>query len=65
MRDRCIDREGFQNSRFALQTAISRRANLVLTPEGRHYSCRASSGYSVVLVDEAAEPVAAPDFADR
>jgi hypothetical protein len=29
--------------------------------EGRHYSCRASSGGSVVLVNEAAEPVAAAD----
>lgn len=32
-------------------------------PEGRHYSCRVSGGGSVVLVDEAAEPVAAADFA--
>src|SRR4051794_21620917 len=31
-------------------------------PEGRLYSCRASSGCSVVLVDEAAEPVAAADL---
>jgi hypothetical protein len=34
-----------------------------LCPEGRHYSCRASCGGLVVLVDEAAEPVAAADFA--
>jgi len=33
--------------------------------EGRHYSCRASGGGSVVLVDETAEPVAAADLADR
>jgi hypothetical protein len=32
-------------------------------PEGRHYSCRCSCGGSVVLVDEAAESVAAVDFA--
>src|SRR5439155_12463595 len=32
---------------------------------GCHYSRRVSSGCSVVLVDEAAEPVAAPDLADR
>jgi hypothetical protein len=31
--------------------------------EGGHYSCRASSGGSVVLVDEAAEPVATADLA--
>jgi hypothetical protein len=38
---------------------------IVGMPEGRHYSCRSSSGRSVVLVDEAAEPVAAADLADR
>jgi hypothetical protein len=31
--------------------------------EGRHYSCRCSCGGAVVLVDEAAEPVAAVDLA--
>ncbi len=31
-------------------------------PEGRHYSCRASGGGSVVLVDEASEPVAPVDL---
>src|SRR5439155_919776 len=31
--------------------------------EGRHYSCRASCGGSVILVDEAAESVAAADLA--
>jgi hypothetical protein len=36
----------------------------VVTPEGRHYSCRVSGGGSVVLVDEAAESVAATDLAD-
>src|SRR5947208_14562991 len=30
--------------------------------EGRHYSCRCSCGGSVVLVDEATEPVAAVDL---
>jgi len=33
--------------------------------EGRHYSCRASRGGSVVLVDEATEPVAAADLSHR
>src|SRR6266542_3757930 len=33
--------------------------------EGRHYSCHTSGGGSVVLVDEAAEPVAAADLARR
>lgn len=33
--------------------------------EGRHYWCRVSGGGSVVLVDEAAEPVAAADRARR
>src|SRR5437016_3404357 len=32
-------------------------------PEGRHYSCRVSGGGSVVLVDQAAETVAAVDRA--
>src|SRR5207253_5347717 len=31
--------------------------------EGRHYSCRCSCGGSVVLVDDASEPVAAVDLA--
>src|SRR6266540_1406837 len=31
--------------------------------EGRHYSCRLSGGGSVVLVDEAAEPIATADAA--
>jgi hypothetical protein len=31
--------------------------------EGRHYGCRGSCGGSVVLVEDAAEPVAAVDFA--
>ena len=31
-------------------------------PEGRQYSCRISGGCSVVLVDEAAEAVAAADL---
>jgi hypothetical protein len=35
-----------------------------VTGEGRHYSCRVSSGCSVVLVDEAAEAVAATDRTD-
>jgi hypothetical protein len=33
-----------------------------INPEGRHYSCRASRGGSVVLVDEASEPVAPVDL---
>ena len=33
------------------------------TPERRHYSCRGSCGDSVVLVDEATEPVATVDVA--
>jgi hypothetical protein len=32
--------------------------------EGRHYSCRVSGGCSVVLMDEAANAVAATDLAD-
>jgi hypothetical protein len=36
-----------------------------LMPEGRHYSCRISGGCFVVLVDEAAEPVATVDLASR
>jgi hypothetical protein len=38
-----------------------RRHGLLLSLEGRHFSCRASSGGSVVLVDEPAEPVVAVD----
>lgn len=33
--------------------------------EGRHYSCRISGGRCVVLVDEAAKPVATVDLASR
>ena len=57
----------------ALSRAVPRTAwtNLAVKPdtllrwhrEGRHYSCRVSGGGSVVLVDEAAEAVAAVDFA--
>jgi len=35
----------------------------ILRREGCHYSCRGSCGGSVVLVDEATEPVAAVDLA--
>jgi len=31
--------------------------------EGRHYSCRASSGGSVVLVNQTTEPIASLDVA--
>jgi hypothetical protein len=50
---------------FCVRTLSSVSATHLLLREGRHYSCRASGGGSVVLVDEAAEPVAAPDLADR
>src|SRR6266536_6306651 len=36
--------------------------NVRVRREGRHYSCRASGGGSVVLVDEASEPVAPADL---
>src|SRR5207247_10676062 len=42
-----------------------RPRQLWLWGEGRHYSCRVSCGGSVVLVDEAAEPVATADLALR
>src|SRR6266516_1883743 len=49
-----------------LQASLSgTRRRRGLTPEGCHYSCRVSGGCSVVLVDEAAEPVAAADFTLR
>src|SRR6266496_650333 len=43
------------------QVRLERRR--VARLEGRHYSCRASCGGSVILVDQAAESVAAADFA--
>jgi CubicO group peptidase (beta-lactamase class C family) len=58
---------GDVRGRRVLDPAYVDRATRASTPggEGRHYSCRASSGGSVVLMDETAEPVAAADFAHR
>jgi hypothetical protein len=64
-------REYIREMRAIEDSSAGRRAwrlydNVVLTqPEGRHYSRHTSGGGSVVLVDEAAEPVAAADLAYR
>ena len=45
------------------KTAETRGNRCRALREGCHYSCRVSGGCSVVLVDEAAEPVATADLA--
>jgi hypothetical protein len=60
----CSDCTSLSFSPSAAAASSTSHARASPTPGGRQYSCRVSGGGSVVLVDEAAEPVAATDLAD-
>jgi hypothetical protein len=62
---RALSGEAIIDPRLPLRRTFARRISRLPRREGRHYSCRISGGCFVVLVDEAAEPVATVDLAGR